>query len=164
MSYIDTSVIVAALDPFDRRRDQARRVLEGREEKFISELVLAELSSVLARRKELKELASELGIREDLVLPAVLIYLIKRFGLSYVRVNGLVRIPAIGELYSPMAFAVTWSTKLRLRTLDMFHLAYVKIMKEEGSSVRSIITADKEFLKAKEVMKKEIGVELSLVK
>ncbi|RLG44830.1 MAG: hypothetical protein DRN90_08395 [Thermoproteota archaeon] len=97
MSYIDTSVIVAALDPSDRRRDQARRVLEGREDKFISELVLAELSSVLARREELKELASELGIREDLVLPAILIYLIKRFGLTYMKVNGLVRLPAIGE-------------------------------------------------------------------
>jgi len=163
MSYIDTSVIVAALDPSDRRRDQARRVLEGREDKFISELVLAELSSVLARREELKELASELGIREDLVLPAILIYLIKRFGLTYMKVNGLVRLPAIGELYSPMAFAVIWSTKLKLRTLDMFHLAYVKIMKDEGSPVRSILTADKEFQKAKEIMKKEIGVEVSLI-
>ncbi len=163
MSYIDTSVIVAALDPSDRRRDQARRVLEGREDKFISELVLAELSSVLARREELKELASELGIREDLVLPAILIYLIKRFGLTYMKVNGLVRLPAIGELYSPMAFAVIWSTKLKLRTLDLFHLAYVKIMKDEGSPVRSILTADKEFQKAKEIMKKEIGVEVSLI-
>ncbi|RLG53490.1 MAG: PIN domain nuclease [Thermoproteota archaeon] len=163
MSYIDTSVIVAALDPSDRRRDQARRVLEGREDKFISELVLAELSSVLARREELKELASELGIREHLVLPAILIYLIKRFDLTYMKVNGLVGLPAIGELYSPMAFAVIWSTKLKLRTLDLFHLAYVKIMKDEGSPVRSILTADKEFQKAKEIMKKEIGVEVSLI-
>jgi len=163
MSYIDTSVIVAALDPSDRRRDRAKMVLEGRGDKFISELVLAELSSVLARREELKELASELGIREDLVLPAILIYLIKRFSLIYMKVNGLVRLPAIGELYSPMAFAVTWSTKLKLRTLDMFHLAYVKIMKDEGSSVRSIVTADKEFQKAEEIMKKEIGVEVSLI-
>jgi len=163
MSYIDTSVIVAALDPSDRRRDRAKMVLEGRGDKFISELVLAELSSVLTRREELKELASKLGIREDLVLPAILIYLIRRFSLIYMKVNGLVRLPAIGELYSPMAFAVTWSTKLKLRTLDMFHLAYVKIMKDEGSSVRSIVTADKEFQKAEEIMKKEIGVEVSLI-
>ena len=101
MSYIDTSVIVAALDPSDRRRDQARMVLEGREGKFISELVLAELSSVFARRDELKKLTCELGIREDLALPAILIYLIKRFGLNYMKVNGLVRLPAIGGLYSP---------------------------------------------------------------
>jgi len=164
MSYIDTSVIVAALDPSDRRRDRARQVLEGREDKFISELVLAELSSVLARRKELKELASELGVREDLVLPAILIYLIKRFGLIYKKVNGLVRLPAIGELYSPMAFAVTWSTKLRLRTLDIIHLAYVKIMKEEGLSVRNIFTADEEFQKANGITKKEIGVEVSIIR
>ncbi len=164
MSYIDTSVIVAALDPSDRRRDQARQILEGREEKFISELVLAELSSVLARRKELKKLASELGVREDLVLPAILIYLIKRFGLIYKKVNGFVRLPAIGGLYSPMAFAVTWSTKLRLRTLDMIHLAYVKIMKEEGLSVRNIVTADEEFQKAKGITKKKISVEVSIIR
>ena len=45
----------------------------------------------------------------------------------------------------------------------MLHLAYVKIIKEEGLTVRSIVTADKEFQKAKEIVKKEFGVEVSFI-
>ncbi len=49
MSYIDTSVIVAALDPADPRRPKALKELENRDVKLVSELVIAELSSVLSK-------------------------------------------------------------------------------------------------------------------
>ena len=45
MSYIDTSVIVAALDPSDPRWKHARSILEGEGERVVSELVIAELGS-----------------------------------------------------------------------------------------------------------------------
>jgi predicted nucleic acid-binding protein len=45
MSYVDTSIIVAALDKLDPRQRLAREVLEMEGDKRISELVLAELAS-----------------------------------------------------------------------------------------------------------------------
>lgn len=45
MIYVDTSVIVAALDPMDPRRDEARKTLETHEDKVVSELVVTELAS-----------------------------------------------------------------------------------------------------------------------
>jgi len=50
MSYIDTSVIVASLDPLDPRRELALGVLEKLRDKRVSELVLAELASIVSRR------------------------------------------------------------------------------------------------------------------
>jgi predicted nucleic acid-binding protein len=47
---VDTSVIVAALDPTDPRREEARKALELHDNKIVSELFVAELASVLARQ------------------------------------------------------------------------------------------------------------------
>ena len=59
MSYVDTSVIVAALDQLDPRHQQARALLEKDEYK----LVIAELASVLPRRREIVSgIAKELGL------------------------------------------------------------------------------------------------------
>jgi len=52
MSYIDTSVIVASLDPEDPRSNEAKKILENEKCKIISELVLVELASVISRRKK----------------------------------------------------------------------------------------------------------------
>jgi predicted nucleic acid-binding protein len=51
MSYVDTSIIVAALDYLDPRRELALEILEKKEDKKISELVLVELVSILSRRR-----------------------------------------------------------------------------------------------------------------
>ena len=146
MSYIDTSVIIAALDPLDPRQRSARIVLEDEERiKVVSELVLMELASVLVRRELLLELKARLDLREELVLPTVLLYLIKRFKLGYERVDGHTKIPVLGELYSPMAVALNLLTKLKLRTLDSLHVAYSKLLKDKGKEIDSLITVDEEF-------------------
>ena len=146
MSYIDTSVIIAALDPLDPRQRSARIVLEDEERvKVVSELVLMELASVLVRRELLLELKARLDLREELVLPTVLLYLIKRFKLGYERVDGHTKIPVLGELYSPMAVALNLLTKLKLRTLDSLHVAYSKLLKDKGKEIDSLITVDEQF-------------------
>jgi predicted nucleic acid-binding protein len=49
--YIDTSVIVSALDPLDQEHDLARRVIRVRGDKVVSELTLVEMTSVIRRRQ-----------------------------------------------------------------------------------------------------------------
>ncbi len=71
MSYVDTSIIVAALDTKDPRWKMARRVLEREEYKVVSELAIAELVSVVSRREELLEdIASKLGLTRETALIA----------------------------------------------------------------------------------------------
>ena len=60
---MDTSIIIAALDPRDPRRKKALKILGDSKPKIISELTIVELASVLARRREvIAALANRLSI------------------------------------------------------------------------------------------------------
>jgi hypothetical protein len=55
-----------------------------------------------------------------------------RLGLKYRRVDGRKKALLLGDLYTPFATALELSSKLRLKALDLLHLAYVKALIEQG--------------------------------
>jgi predicted nucleic acid-binding protein len=80
MSYVDTSIIVAALDYLDPRQKSALEVLELKGDTKISELVLVELASILSRmRNILYEAFRKIGVMEELMIPAAILYIVKRY-------------------------------------------------------------------------------------
>ena len=163
MSYVDTSVIVAALDQLDPRHQQARALLEKDEYKVISELVIAELASVLSRRHEvLSIITKELGLSPKEAVVAALIYVLKRFGLRYKSIEGYARFPSIGRMHRAVLTATTLAPILGLRTLDLLHVAYAKTLKEDGEPLSRIITADRGFEKARDNLAK-LGLELVVI-
>ncbi len=165
MSYIDTSIIVAALDHQDPRQRQARKLLETGEDNVVSELVIAELASVISRREELvKSMAAKLGLPRELTLTALLIYILRRFKLNYRAVEGRAKTPLLGKMHTPMATAIELAPKLRLRTLDLLHAAYVKTLKDAGEPIHTILTADTEFEKTSKQLKETVGVKPHIVK
>ena len=164
MIYVDTSVIVAALDPTDPRREEARKLLGLRVEKAVSELVIAELTSVLARQhKLLANIRDRLGVSERIALIAIILYIVKRFDLRYTSVEGSLRTP-LGRFYKPLAYAIELAESLRLRTLDLLHLAYIKAMKERGIWIHTLLTADTNFKDNEEDIKRVLGITVDLVK
>lgn len=164
MSYVDTSVIVAALDPLDPRRERAKNILEEEVSKVVSELVLVELVSVLVRRERfLVDIANRLNLSGDEAIIAILLYILKRFNLKYRKVHNTSRLLILGEIYKPIAIAVQLSLKLKLKTLDLLHAAYVRLMKDEGEPIERFLTADKNFEKARKVFQEELGVDLYMV-
>jgi len=163
VNYIDTSVIVAALDPTDPRQKSAKMILREEREKAISELVLAELSSVLAREELLLELKEKLDLREELIVPTALLYLIKRFELWYGRVNGYTKIPVLGELYSPISIAINLSANIKLKTLDLLHVAYAKLLKDKGKAIDTLITVDEEFKSAERIIKDLLDMKVQIL-
>ncbi len=133
--------------------------MENRENKKISELVLTELASVLAKRDEmLLELSRKIDVRRELTLPVVILYIMKRFKLNYRKVDGFKRIFAIGNLYSPLATAIDVSPRFKLKTLDLLHLSYVKTLIEQGEEINELITVDEDFEKMKELITQELNV------
>jgi len=161
MSYVDTSIIVAALDKLDSRQRLALRVLEKGENKRVSELVLAELASILARRKSmLQEISRKTKLREELIIPVAILYIMRRFRLSYRRVNGYKRIFIIGNLYSPLATAIDIAPEYKLKTLDLLHLAYIKTMIEQGEEIKELITLDDDFEREREAISQELNVKV----
>ncbi|MGB9717713.1 MAG: type II toxin-antitoxin system VapC family toxin [Thermoproteota archaeon] len=161
MSYIDTSVIVAALDQLDSRQKIAQKTLEKKENKKVSELVLAELASILVRRESmLQEFSIKIKIREELVVPVIILYIMRRFKLSYRRVSGYKRIFLIGDIYSPLATAIDISSKFKLKTLDLLHLAYIKAVIEQGEEINELITVDEDFERRKQSIDRELNVKV----
>ncbi len=164
MSYVDTSVIVAALDPTDPRRERAKAVLEGEGRKLISELVIAELASVLSRRAgQMSELASKLGLSKELVGVAVILYIMRRFNLKYVALGPRARASAFGRMNAPFAVATELSPRLRLKALDLLHAAYLKLLRKSGEPIHTLVTADNDFKRVEEELREVTGVNVYLI-
>ena len=161
MSYVDTSIIIAALDKLDSRQKLAQRFLEKGENKKVSELVLAELASILSRKESmLLEISRKIKVREELIIPVAILYIMRRFKLSYRKVNGYKRNFIIGNMYSPLVTAVDISFKFKIKTLDLLHLAYIKTLIEQGEEINELITIDDDFEKEREAIKQELNVKV----
>ncbi len=163
MIYVDTSVIVAALDPEDPRRSGAREILEASGGKVVSELVIAELASVLSRHGDmLTNIRNKLGVDEPTALIAVILYILKRFNLKYVSLRGYSRTP-LGHFYRPLSRAIELADRLRLRTLDLLHLAYIKALKEQGTQIHTLLTADTDFKNREKDIWEALKVSINLI-
>lgn len=160
---MDTSVLVAALDPEDPRHDSARGFLEQGGYKLVSELVLVELASIIGRRGDFSATLSErLGVDERKAALAVLAYIIKRFNLVYREVDSS-KLAGFHRMYAPMAEAVNLSNLLRLKTLDLLHAAYTKTLKDTGEPVHEIATLDADFKKAENQLKTHLDISVKLL-
>ncbi len=164
MSYIDTSVIIAALDPIDPRRNKAIEVLENEHDKIISELTLVELASTLARREKLLgQMMDKLGLNREETILAILIYILKKFGIRYETIDGWIRYPLVGKVYKPIATAVELSKYIKLRTLDLLHLAYTKLLMEKGIYLQKLITMDSDYEKISNIIKKLFNIAVRVI-
>ena len=125
----------------------------------MSELVLTELASILSRREEmLLELSRKLKVKEELIVPIVILYILRKFKLSYRRVDGYRRIFMIDNLYPPFATAMDISSKFKLKILDLLHLAYIKTLMEQGEEINELITVDYDFEREREAIKRELNI------
>ena len=94
----------------------------------------------MARRDDLTlRLAERLGLGIEAAGAAVLLYLLKRFKLRYRGLHGTVKIPLLGKVYRPIAAAAELAPRFGLRTLDILHVAYVNLFREEGEPLRRIL-------------------------
>jgi len=130
----------------------------------VSELVLTELASILSRRGEmLLELSRKLKVKEELIVPIVILYILRKFKLSYRRVDGYRRIFMIGNLYPPFATAMDISSKFKLKILDLLHLAYIKTLMEQGEEINELITVDYDFERERETIKRELNIDVKIL-
>ncbi|WP_052833631.1 PIN domain-containing protein [Staphylothermus hellenicus] len=77
--------------------------------------------------------------------------------------KGALKYPLLGEIYKPLATAIKLSTQLNLRTLDMLHVSYAKLLRNQGEHVRKIVTADTDFEKVADKIRKLINLDVELI-
>ena len=151
MKYIDTSVIVSALDQTDPSNISSIEVLKS-SGKIISELVVTELTSVLSRNKNFSTLIDELSGDGASTLYATILYIIQRFDILFLPVQQTSVETLIGSYSNIMSFAIEITNDVPMRTLDLLHISYAHAIAESTKSVIEFVTRDREF----EVYKSEI--------
>ncbi len=147
MAYVDTSVLVAAYTPNDPMYKPSRAFLQkSRPLRIISALTFEELSSVLARVE--KSIQVPTSLKEEPPhrrLRAVIEYIVRdsaltiasQVGSSTIRLGGrTVVIPIEYSRASALAY------RLKLRALDLLHLAYADLISRLEFSITSFVTND----------------------
>lgn len=156
--YIDTSMLVTVLDKEDPLYDNANKFLLEPTEKIISPLVITELASVLSRKlKEIKFHKTLLGEIKKLTpfekILFIVSYLLKKFNLKLVSL-AKETITHFGVMPAVFSTALWLSVDVKLRTLDLLHLAYATLFKRNNYPITAIATLDEDFYnKRREITK-----------
>jgi len=131
---------------------------------IITELVVAKFFNVLLRREDLSSQLEALVLESKELSPyervvALLLYLVKRFKLTFFEVQAGKKYMAFGKIYAPLAQTLRISQILKMRTLDVMHLAYALIINKQIPKFLDIIaTTDEEFNKNEKQIKEISGL------
>ena len=163
MAYVDTNVLVAGYSPKDPLHPAAKSFLSKQQpRKVVSALTFEELSSVLAR------------IRPELQLPepvqkepfkrrvrAAVEYIFKDAGLNLASQVGTSVIQVGGRtVVIPMEYskAASEAHRLRLKPLDMLHLAYASLISRLEFKLDTFVTGDQDILGATAEIQDSLGL------
>ena len=156
--YIDTNLIIARYKPKDPLYSIANRLFKEEKYKFvISPITLTELHSVLSRVKHQISLPKDI---ETIDIPTLVEFIIEDCNLKLLSKTRIVtyqigkervRIPL--EYYIALSIA----DKIKLRTLDLIHIAYAYLIKDQ---INAFVTGDNEILEKRKTILHTLGIEV----
>jgi predicted nucleic acid-binding protein len=133
MIYLDTNIIVSCVDERDPNHDRALGLLSGlKGEKVVSKLTLVELAAVF----------SMASLQEPIPLA---LFSIKSVGAKIVDV----------DFEEALKRALSYAVELRLRTLDLLHVAISKTIE-----CRGFATLDEDIVKRARDIGERLGIEV----
>ena len=165
MAYVDTNVILANYFPEDRVHSRASAFFElSRKRKIVSPVSVVELFAVVSRLKtELrapKEILEELPRRR---VRALVEFLIKDCKLFLASVPAQAKIKFAGTVLSvPVEYesCIRLAHGLKLKTLDLIHLAYADNLRKWGHGVDVFVTFDGDILRSSTNIQERFGIEV----
>jgi predicted nucleic acid-binding protein len=133
MIYLDTNVIVSCVDERNLNHDKAQRLLSGlKGEKVVSKLTLIELVAVFSRA----------GLQEPIPLA---LFSIKSVGARIVD----------ADFEEVLKRALMYAVELRLRILDLLHVAISKTI-----GCKKFATLNEEIIKKMSDISERLGIEI----
>lgn len=149
MNYIDTSLIITAMDTSARPKSrQATSVLARTREKVVSELFLVELAGSISRKPDLITAFPAEDSKPSTILIAYLVYLMSKYDLKLLPPSGEQVATPLGKIGAEAGSCLALASELKLRSLDLLHIAHLISLKNRGFSIESLLTSDLEFSKA----------------
>ena len=137
-------------------------MLSAEGEKVVSEVFLLELSSALSRRDDLiSAVASQVTATNAAIVTAYVVYVMSKYGLKLIEAPADRVFTPMGRVSAEVGVALGHSAELKLRSLDLLHISHLLVLKERGYPIESLITSDREFLKAEKLLESR-GVKVSI--
>ncbi|MFH0848770.1 MAG: hypothetical protein V1857_04640 [archaeon] len=175
-AYVDTGVMLARYIPGDPENPSCSRFFERIEtNKFVSVLSILELSCVFSRLLETDEVEVPPEIEESLTelsreerIRTMVEYVLEDCGLRTVEVDPIHL--TISLLGSPTKIshvcykALNLASELRLRTLDILHLAHISSLVDEGVQIECLVTNDSELLARRKQISEILRIRVLSVK
>ena len=155
--YVDTNVIIARYKPNDPLYSIANKFFQKNYEFVISPITLVELYSVLSRVRPF--LKFEKGL-ENTNMDTLIAFILYDSKLKIVARSFISRLQILSKrLRVPLEYhlAIKFAEKLQLKTLDMLHIAYAYMLRNR---LDYIVTGDDDILKARELIKRHMGLEI----
>jgi len=167
MFYIDTCVIIAYGLKDDPNHEKAVNIIEKMKKIndiskfFTSTLTLVELYSALSRNIQKYKLPP--GIEEitndKTKLRGTIAYLLQLLPVHiFPDDSKLVSLDNL-KLFNKFSEAISLSIKLKLKTLDLLHIAYATQLAKQNF-IRFFITLDSEILNKKDIILKATGIKI----
>jgi len=165
MAYVDTNVILAKYFPDDALHGKAERFLDhGGDRKVVSPVSVVELAAVISRLdadiRAPKELLQESPRKR---VRAIVEFLIRDCNLTVATVPARARIRFAGTtLPIPLEYqrSIRLAHGLKLRTLDLIHLAYADNLRKWGHEINTFVTGDRDVLSNSEQIREQTGIEV----
>jgi len=157
--YIDTSLIVARYKPADELYEHSNRLFQSKDSRlYISPVTVAELYCVLSRiRKRL-----EVPVTEEPILDTLVAFVLKDCNLEVRSKSYYVEKALGGQLIRmPLEYYISTrvTDRVKLRTLDLFHLSYAWILRRE-LKIEGFVTGDEEVLDKSRAIQETLGIKV----
>ncbi|MHB8553366.1 MAG: hypothetical protein ACYDAO_07275 [Thermoplasmataceae archaeon] len=83
---------------------------------------------------------------------AFAVHIIKKYKIGLLSIINGSFIPGFGSINTLLYNTLNLSERLKLRTLDLIHVSYCIDLKANDYEINNLFTADKEFIKSKELL------------
>jgi predicted nucleic acid-binding protein len=165
MAYVDTNVILANYFPEDKVHGMASAFFElSRKRKIISPVSAVELFAVVSRLQT--NIQAPMEIVEESPrrrVRALVEFLIRDCKLFVASVPAQAKIRIAGTMVSvPVEYesCIRLAHVLKLKTLDLIHLAYADNLRKWGHDVDVFVTFDGDILRGSTNIQQQLGIEV----
>jgi predicted nucleic acid-binding protein len=158
-AYVDTNVIVSKYLPQDPFHDRSKSFLDsGKGRKIVSPLTVVELMAVTSRQAETLQAPEEILKEEPRRrIRGIVEFFLRDSNLTPISVEANTRMKVAGSIVTvPLEYvsSLKLAHSLRLRTLDLMHLAYADNIRSSGEELDSFVTTDRGILKVSDTIEK----------
>jgi len=164
MAYVDTNVIIAKYVPADKLNSRATKFLECKDRKIASPVSIIELAAVISRMDSNMEAPPELLQEPPKRRVRTLVeFMIRDSRVFIASVPAQARIKVAGAVLSvPIEYqnCIRLAHALKLKTLDLVHLAYADGLRKWGHDIDTFVTFDIDILERSDAIHDELGIEI----